>query len=236
MANAIDQRLILIVERIERLLEERRGISDGIRDVYAEAKAVGYDAKAIRALIQRRAMKPDDRAQADLVLETYEAAIGMGDHPQAVPIAALRPDAAALALDMLTAEVVALEDEAQASALVEHVLALLDLRAEIALLRSQEADRRRLAKGEGFAVPQLQLVVRWFEKVARHGLDAMQLGEATFGLYRGTVNAARAGEGGPVSDDPKLGALFQPPAPPKAAGKKKAIDATMAWLNSEMGN
>ena len=231
----IDQRLILLVQRIERLLEERRGISDDIRDVYAEAKAVGYDAKAIRALIQRRAMKPDDRAEADMVLETYEAAIGMGGDERTPSIEDLRPDAAALAVSLLTAEVVALEDEGQASALVEHVLFLLDLRAEIALLRSQEADRRRLAKGEGFAVPQLQLVVRWFEKVAKNGLAAMQLGEATFGLYRGTVEAARAGQSGPVTDDGKLAALFQPPAP-KAAGRKKAIDATMAWLNSGMGN
>lgn len=235
MSGATDDRLLLIVERIERLLEERRGITQDIRDVYAEAKAVGYDAPTIRKLISRRAMKPDDRAEADMVLETYEAAVGMGDSAPARTIADLRPDAAALAADMLAAEIVVLEDEGQAAKLVEHVLFLLDLRAEIAVLRQQEAARRKLAKDEGFAVPQLQLVVRWFEKVAKHGLAAMQLGEATFGLYRGTVEAARAADT-PVSADPRLGALFQPEPPKPAAKGNSKWASTMAWLNTGMGN
>ena len=48
MAEATDDRLRLLIERIERLEEEKKGIADDIRDVYAEAKAVGYDPKIMR--------------------------------------------------------------------------------------------------------------------------------------------------------------------------------------------
>lgn len=185
-------RLRLFVERIERLIEERSGISGDIRDVYAEAKAEGYDTKTIRQLIARRAMEPRHRAEAEELLATYEAALGMDDAEAREAITALRPDAAALALDLLTAEIVALEDGNQAAMLVEHVLFLLDLRAEIALLRAQESARKKLAKEEGFDAKQLALVVRWFEKVAKHGEEAMRAGEATFGLYRGTVEVHQA--------------------------------------------
>ena len=78
MANATDDRLRLLIERIERLEEEKKGIADDIREVYAEAKVVGYDAKIIRKVIQLRAMKPDDRAEMEAVLDTYKAALGLG--------------------------------------------------------------------------------------------------------------------------------------------------------------
>lgn len=77
MAEATDNRLRLLVERIERLVEERRGITADIRDVYAEAKAVGYDAKVLAQVVKRRAMNADDRAEQDLILETYETALGV---------------------------------------------------------------------------------------------------------------------------------------------------------------
>jgi len=73
-----DKRLLLLIERIERLEEERKGIADDIKDVYAEAKAVGYDTKIMRQVIRLRKMKPDDRAEMETVLETYKAALGMG--------------------------------------------------------------------------------------------------------------------------------------------------------------
>jgi len=73
-----DTRLLLLIERIERLEEERKGIADDIKDVYAEAKAVGYDTKIMRQVIRLRKMKPDDRAEMETVLETYKAALGMG--------------------------------------------------------------------------------------------------------------------------------------------------------------
>jgi uncharacterized protein (UPF0335 family) len=76
-ANASDDRLRLLIERIERLEEEKKGIADDIRDVYMEAKAVGYDPKIMRQIVRLRKMKPDDRSEQEMVLETYKNALGM---------------------------------------------------------------------------------------------------------------------------------------------------------------
>jgi uncharacterized protein (UPF0335 family) len=78
MATATDDRLRLLIERVERLEEEKKGIADDIRDVYAEAKAVGYDAKIMRQIVRLRKMKPDDRAEMEAILDTYKAALGLG--------------------------------------------------------------------------------------------------------------------------------------------------------------
>jgi uncharacterized protein (UPF0335 family) len=77
MAETTDDRLRLLIERIERLEEEKKGIADDIRDVYAEAKAVGYDPKIMRQIVRLRKMKPDDRSEQEMVLETYKNALGM---------------------------------------------------------------------------------------------------------------------------------------------------------------
>ena len=76
--QATDDRLRLLIERVERLEEEKKGIADDIRDVYAEAKAVGYDAKIMRQIVRLRKMKPDDRAEMEAILDTYTAALGLG--------------------------------------------------------------------------------------------------------------------------------------------------------------
>ena len=78
MAEATDDRLRLLIERIERLEEEKKVIADDIRDVYAEAKAVGYDPKIMRQVVRLRKMKPDDRNEMEMVLDTYKAALGLG--------------------------------------------------------------------------------------------------------------------------------------------------------------
>ncbi|AKM08035.1 DUF2312 domain-containing protein [Pelagerythrobacter marensis] len=78
MAETTDDRLRLLIERIERLEEEKKGIADDIRDVYAEAKAVGYDTKIMRQIVRLRKMTPDDRAEMEMVLDTYKAALGLG--------------------------------------------------------------------------------------------------------------------------------------------------------------
>ena len=75
--NADDQRLRQLIERIERLEEEKKGIADDIRDVYGEAKAVGYDPKIMRIIIRYRKMKPDDRAEMNMLVETYKDALGL---------------------------------------------------------------------------------------------------------------------------------------------------------------
>lgn len=76
-SNSADRRLRLLIERVERLEEEKRGIADDIKDVYAEAKATGYDAKIMKQIVRLRKMKPDDRREAELLLETYKNALGI---------------------------------------------------------------------------------------------------------------------------------------------------------------
>lgn len=76
--TATDDRLRMLIERIERLEEEKKGIADDIRDVKAEAKAVGYDTKIIGMIVRLRKMKPDERAEQETILDTYKAALGMG--------------------------------------------------------------------------------------------------------------------------------------------------------------
>lgn len=66
-----------IVERIERLNEEKKTISDDIRDVYAESKGNGFDVKALRTIIRLRAMNADDIAEQEAILDTYKSALGM---------------------------------------------------------------------------------------------------------------------------------------------------------------
>lgn len=75
--KAADDRLRLLIERIERLEEEKKALGDDIKDVYLEAKAVGYDPKIMRKIIALRKMKPDDRSEQDMLLETYKTALGM---------------------------------------------------------------------------------------------------------------------------------------------------------------
>ena len=77
-ATTSDDRLRLLIERVERLEEEKKGIADDIRDVYAEAKAVGYDARIMRQIVRLRKMKPDDRREMETILDLYKAALGIG--------------------------------------------------------------------------------------------------------------------------------------------------------------
>ena len=77
MAETTDDRLRLLIERVERLEEEKKGIADDIRDTYAEAKAVGYDAKMMRQIVKLRKMNADDRREMEMLLDTYKAALGL---------------------------------------------------------------------------------------------------------------------------------------------------------------
>ncbi|HEY0626711.1 MAG TPA: DUF2312 domain-containing protein [Allosphingosinicella sp.] len=69
--------LRLLIERIERLEEEKRAIADDVRDVYAEAKARGYDTKTMRAIVRLRKMENHVRQEAEALLDTYKAALGI---------------------------------------------------------------------------------------------------------------------------------------------------------------
>jgi len=66
-----------IVERIERLEEEKKAIADDIKDVYGEAKANGYDTKALRTIIRLRKQDATEREEQDAILDLYKAALGM---------------------------------------------------------------------------------------------------------------------------------------------------------------
>jgi len=78
-ARIAKDQLKAFVERIERLEEEKKVIADDIRDVYAEAKANGYDTKALRAVVRLRKQDSDERKEQEAILETYLQALGMLD-------------------------------------------------------------------------------------------------------------------------------------------------------------
>ena len=65
------------VERIERLEEEKKTISDDIRDVYAEAKGNGFDVKVLRTIVRMRKQDANERQEEQAILETYLNALGM---------------------------------------------------------------------------------------------------------------------------------------------------------------
>ena len=65
------------IERVERLEEEKKALSDDIRDVYAEAKGNGYDVKALRTIVRLRKLDADERKEQETILETYMHALGM---------------------------------------------------------------------------------------------------------------------------------------------------------------
>ncbi|MBB3912456.1 DUF2312 domain-containing protein [Sphingomonas desiccabilis] len=75
--NISAEQLRLLIERIERLEEEKKGISDDIKDVYAEAKSTGFDTKTMRTIIRLRRMEKHHRDEADMLLETYKQALGI---------------------------------------------------------------------------------------------------------------------------------------------------------------
>ncbi|WLA80335.1 DUF2312 domain-containing protein [Bradyrhizobium elkanii] len=66
-----------IVERIERMEEEKKTIADDIRDIYAEAKGNGFDVKALRTIVRMRKQDANERQEAETILETYMQALGM---------------------------------------------------------------------------------------------------------------------------------------------------------------
>jgi len=70
-------RLRSIVERIERLEEEKKALSDDIREVYSEAKGAGFDIKVIRRIISLRKMDSQDRDEMETILEIYKQSLEM---------------------------------------------------------------------------------------------------------------------------------------------------------------
>ena len=79
MTDIANDALRLFVERIERLEEEKRGLADDIKDVYAEAKATGYDTKIMREVIRLRRMERHARQERDAMLQLYGSQLGLFD-------------------------------------------------------------------------------------------------------------------------------------------------------------
>lgn len=70
------------IERIERLEEEKKAISEDLKEVYAESKSVGFDPKIIRTVIKIRKMEPNDRQEMEALLDVYMHALeGAGTQP-----------------------------------------------------------------------------------------------------------------------------------------------------------
>ena len=76
LTDTAREKLRLTVERIERLEEEKKEVADQIKDVYAEAKAFGYDTKALRQVVRVRKQDRQEREEQEAVLETYLIALG----------------------------------------------------------------------------------------------------------------------------------------------------------------
>jgi uncharacterized protein (UPF0335 family) len=77
--NASAEQLRLFIERIETLEEEKKGIADDIKDVYAEAKGTGFDTKTMKAIVRLRKMEAAARQEAEALLDTYKTALGLVD-------------------------------------------------------------------------------------------------------------------------------------------------------------
>lgn len=66
-----------LIERVERLDEDKKALSDDIREIYAEAKGNGWDPKIMRIIVRCRKMAKADRDEQDALVDTYSAALGM---------------------------------------------------------------------------------------------------------------------------------------------------------------
>ncbi|MEQ8227520.1 MAG: DUF2312 domain-containing protein [Rhodospirillales bacterium] len=77
IGGAASERLKALIERIERLEEEKAALAEDIKEVYSEAKSAGFDVKIMRQLIRLRKMDPSDRNEMEEVLTIYMRALGM---------------------------------------------------------------------------------------------------------------------------------------------------------------
>ena len=76
-ANFAKSQLKALVERVERLEEEKKALSEDIREVYAEAKANGFDTKAMRVVVRLRQQDTDERREHEALVELYREALGL---------------------------------------------------------------------------------------------------------------------------------------------------------------
>ena len=72
-----DQQLRLFIERIERMEDEKKGVSDDIRDTYNEAKSQGFDPKIMRQIVKLRKLAANERKEMEAILDLYKSALGI---------------------------------------------------------------------------------------------------------------------------------------------------------------
>jgi uncharacterized protein (UPF0335 family) len=76
--NFAKSQLKALVDRIERLEEEKKALAEDIREVYGEAKATGFDTKALRAVVRLRGQEPAERQEFEAIVDLYREALGIG--------------------------------------------------------------------------------------------------------------------------------------------------------------
>lgn len=76
--NGIDSaRLLSLIERIEHLEEEKKGLQTDIKEIFEEAKAANFDVKAMREILKLRKKDKDTRAEEEFVIDVYKKALGL---------------------------------------------------------------------------------------------------------------------------------------------------------------
>jgi uncharacterized protein (UPF0335 family) len=79
MTNISGEQLKSVIERVERLEEDKKNVQEDIKEVFAEAKGNGFDVKIIREIIKLRKMDRDERYEREELLDIYRRAIGLGE-------------------------------------------------------------------------------------------------------------------------------------------------------------
>ena len=72
-------RLLSLIERIERLEEEKKGLAEDIKEVFEESKGAGFDVSIMKMILKIRRMNPADRQEAEFLLDTYKKALGLAE-------------------------------------------------------------------------------------------------------------------------------------------------------------
>jgi len=214
-AVARDQ-LRAFIERIERLEEEKKTIADDIKDVYGEAKGVGFDTKVLRKLISIRKQDRDERMEQEAILDMYMIALGMIDQPadydeprqsspvQRQPAMAMRSDAG---LNIVTKHT-----EITASSAEAAVTADDDLREPVAaeqgqIIREGDAPRETDRFGGDASCPDTEFQMdRATEGSFETGSEAAEKGREAIpaGPEGVDLNHAGAGESPATASKPKV--------------------------------
>ena len=83
IGGIVGEQLKSFIERIERLEDEKRALSEDIKEVYAEAKGTGFDPKIMRQIIKIRKMDQEELDEEESLLDVYKCALGMSPEPSA---------------------------------------------------------------------------------------------------------------------------------------------------------